>query len=47
MRNYVVAGNMDNKFLLEIITAFINGDQDTESLKRKLLHSMCEELTPE
>jgi len=39
---HVAAGNIDKALLHEIISAVINGDEDDEALKLKILHAMSE-----
>ncbi len=39
---HVAANHIDKDLLHEIITAFINGNQDDEALKLKILHAISE-----
>lgn len=39
---HVAAGKIDKSLLHEIISALINGDEDDEALKLKILHAMAE-----
>jgi death-on-curing protein len=39
---HVAAGNIDKSLLHEIISALINGDEDDEALKLKIIHAMAE-----
>jgi len=41
---HVAAGHIDKDFLQEIITAVLNGDEDNEALKLKILHAISKEL---
>jgi len=41
---HVAAGHIDKEFLQEIITAVLNGDEDNEALKLKILHAISKEL---
>jgi len=41
---HVAAGNINKDFLQEIITAILNGDEEDEVLKLKILRAISKEL---